>query len=111
MPNQYNAVSLTEETYPHAVGTHTAGAVYPNMASSGLVSTPGTGAAITQYKDVGVVSETTTRNPQPTASGVGGPNSVALTSALDGGTGTSQVIDRDDAAFGTNEDPYLSSNV
>jgi len=111
MPNQYNAVSLTGGTYPHVVGSHTASGVFPDQASTGLVSTPGTGAAITQFKDIGAVSETVTRNPQPSASGVGGPNSVALTGALDGGTGTTLVIDHDDAAFGTNEDPYLSSNV
>ncbi len=108
MPNQYNASSLTGGTYPHPSGLHTASGVFPNMPSTGLVAAAGEAAAITVFADNPAVDETKARRPQPSASGVGGANSVSLTGAFAGGTGASAVIDQDDAAFVYHQDPYAS---
>jgi len=108
MPNQYNAASLTEGQYPHASGLHTASGVFPDMPSNNLVSAPGASAAMTTYGSVAVVDESVARRPKVSASGVGGANSVSIAGAFTGGTGSSSVIDRDDAAFVYHQDPYSS---
>ena len=107
MPNQYNAVNLTPETYPFDVsGSHSTSGVFPNKVSTNLVSDPGTGAAITEYKDVGLVDDATSRRPQPSASGIGGANSVSLTSAFDGGVGVAKVVDHiETSGFTSDVDP------
>jgi hypothetical protein len=106
MPNQYNAAKLTPETYPYTVGAHSTSGVFPNSVSTNLVAPPGSGAAITEYKDVGLVDDGTTRSPQPSASGVGGENSVSLTGAFDGGVGADKVVDHvETKGFTSNVDP------
>ena len=107
MPNQYNAVNLTPQTYPFDVsGSHSTSGVFPNRVSTNLVAIPGAGAAINEYDSQKPVDESTTRRPQPSASGVTGATAVSLTGAFSGGTGADKVVDHmETGGFTTDVDP------
>ena len=100
MPNQYSANDFTN------VPQVTAASDEETMAARGTSS-----FVIDVLNDANPTAHTVDRNPQQSASGVAGINSVPLTGSLSGGTGDDKVVDVVDAPASLNVNPWAPDSV
>lgn len=104
-----SAATLAAQEYPFPVSStpgdftadHTARSVFPRGA-------PANHAGVI---DIAPATFLVGVKPQPSASGVSGSNSVALTTAIDGGVGDAFVTDIRNAAPKLNIRPHKAKNV